>query len=86
MPEMNTDWFHDAKWGVFVHYGPSRGRDGWGAQIDAFEIELLARQLAEAGAGYFFLTIGHGHGMLCAPNETYDRILEVGADESRVGM
>jgi hypothetical protein len=80
---MNTDWFHKAKWGVFVHYGPHRGRENWNAQIDAFDAEGLARQLPEARAGYFFFTVGHGHGMLSAPNETYDRILELPADESR---
>jgi len=83
MTAMNTDWFHDAKWGVFVHYGPAGGRENWNAQIDAFDVELIARQLTEVKAGYFFLTITHGHGMFCAPNETYDRILEVRLDESR---
>ena len=33
MTTMNTDWFHDAKWGVFVHYGPAGGRE-WTARVE----------------------------------------------------
>jgi hypothetical protein len=80
---MITDWFHAAKWGVFAHYGPQSGHEGWNAQIDAFDAEGLAEELAACGAGYFFITISHGHGLYCCPNETYDRLLEVDADQSR---
>ena len=27
--KMITDWFHAAKWGVFAHYGPASGHEGW---------------------------------------------------------
>ena len=83
MPAMNTDWFHDARWGVFVHYGPRPGYDSWDAQIEAFDVDAVVRQLVEVKAGYFFLTITHGHGMFCCPTETYDRLLALGPDESR---
>ena len=83
VPRMNTDWFHDAKWGVFCHYGPAGPRESWNAQVEAFDVQGLVRQLAEARAGYFFITLTHGHGLFMAPNETLDRILEVGAGESR---
>ena len=83
MSAMNTDWFHDAQWGVFVHYGPKPGYDSWSAQIDAFDVDAVVRQLVEVRAGYFFLTISRGHGMFCCPNETYDRLLDLSPEESR---
>ncbi len=80
---MDSDWFHSAKWGVFCHYAPHNGIEGWNEQIDAFDVDGLAGELASTGAGYFFITITHGHGLMCAPNETYDRILEVPKVQSR---
>ncbi len=58
----NTDWFAACGWGVFCHYlGAFPSTDGgvelsaadWNAQVDAFDVEGLARQLASVQAPYF---------------------------------
>lgn len=86
-----TQWLHDAKWGVFMHFlgqgvgGVSsnteyvRNMDGtaWNEKVDSFDVEGLARQLAEVGAGYFIITIGQGSGHYCAPNSVYDEIVGI---------
>jgi hypothetical protein len=79
---MNTDWFYDAKWGVFVHY-PAGPREEWNAQVDAFDVDGLVEELVSTGAGYFFITLTHGHGLFCAPSAVYDELLEVDARASR---
>lgn len=77
----NTDWFRDARWGVFIHYLaglPSADDpegttvDGWNRRIDGFDAEGLARQLAEIRAGYLFITLGQNSGYFLSPNATYD--------------
>ena len=75
----NTDWFRDAKWGVFMHYlgTPEESADDWNRRIDGFDVDALAAQLAELGAGYFFITIGQNSGHYCAPNESYDSIVGI---------
>ena len=87
----NTDWFRDAKWGVFVHYlaGLPSADDpegttpeSWNQRIDAFDVEGLARQLAEAQAGYFFITLGQNSGYILSPNTTYDSLVQ--RDPSRL--
>ena len=72
----STDWFHDAGWGVFLHYltKAETTADEWNRQVDAFDVEALAGQLESAGAPFVFLTVGQGSGHYCAPNDTYDRI------------
>ncbi len=75
----DTTWFKDAKTGVFCHYltGEATSVEDWNRQVDAFDVEGLAKQLAEIGTPYFFLTIGQNSGHYCAPNETYDRIVGI---------
>jgi hypothetical protein len=58
----STDWFRDARWGVFVH---------------AFDVEALAEQLQSVRAGFLFITIGQNSGHYCAPNETYDQLVGI---------
>lgn len=80
----NTDWFKAAKWGLFMHFlaGPAGSGevgqetevDRWNAQVDGFDVNGLADQLEEAGAGYYFVTIGQNSGHFCSPNATYDRL------------
>ncbi len=81
----NTDWFANCRWGVFCHYlaagpgvalplTPGLTAEAWRRQVDAFDVEGLARQLHAVHARYFFITIGQGSGHFCAPNETYDRL------------
>lgn len=56
--------------------------DAWNRQVDAFDVTGLADQLSEAGAGYFFITIGQNSGYFLSPNATYDSI--VGRSPSRL--
>jgi hypothetical protein len=80
----NTDWFHNAKWGVFMHYlcGGAGGTGGagkvsaeeWNNRVNSFDVKSLAEQLKFVGAGYLIITIGQGSGHYCAPNSTYDEI------------
>ncbi|MEN6641008.1 MAG: hypothetical protein ABFE08_01045 [Armatimonadia bacterium] len=80
----NTDWFRDAKWGVFVHYlaglpsaddPEASNPESWNARIDAFDVAALAAQLAEIKAGYFFITLGQNSGFMLSPNATYDNLV-----------
>lgn len=80
----NTDWFYAAKWGVFFHYladvasctAPVDNMvDEWNARVDGFDVDGLAAQLAEVGAGYFFITLGQNSGYYLAPNATYDALV-----------
>lgn len=70
----STDWFRDARWGVFIHFltGHDTTVEEWNRRVDAFDVEALAEQLEAIGAGFFFITIGQNSGHYCAPNTTYD--------------
>ena len=70
----DTDWFLNARWGVFVHYladfasnsqVPSIDVEDWNARIDGFDVKGLADQLEEIGAGYFFITLGRTPDSTC---------------------
>ena len=74
-----TDWFRDARYGVFVHFLPNDAEQF--AQVDAFDVEALARQLESVGAGYLILTLGQNSGFFNAPNPTYDGITGYGPGE-----
>lgn len=71
---MQTDWFKDAKWGVFTHYltGKETSAEGWNRRVDNFDVSGLARQLESVGTAYYFITIGQNSGHYCSPNVTYD--------------
>jgi len=80
----NTDWFRDAKWGVFMHYlaAPASNTEpydmtveAWNERIDNFDTAGLAAQLEEIGAGYCFITLGQNTGFYLSPNETYDSLV-----------
>ena len=77
----NMDWFRDRKWGVFIHFlspawaeaMPEAARvAAWNKEVDAFDVKGLAAQLAQVGAGYFYLTLGQNSGYYCSPNAAYD--------------
>lgn len=67
----NTDWFKEARYGVFMHLLP------WDANslalVDDFDANALAEQLESVGAGYFVLTLGQNSGFMNSPNPTYGR-------------
>lgn len=86
----NIKYLKDMKWGCFFHYLASsascKGKtdlsvDNWNCLIDGFNVEVLAKQLAEVGAGYCFITLGQNTGFYLSPNSTYDSI--VGRNPSR---
>ena len=62
----NTDWFSQAKYGVFIHFLPS-GQVGL-KQVEQFDVKALAGQLEEMGAGYLVLTLGQNSGCFNSPN------------------
>ncbi len=70
-----ANWFRDARWGVFTHFlaDDDVSADDWNRQVDAFDVDALASQLAEVGAAYYFITMGQNSGHYCAPNAAYDR-------------
>lgn len=81
-----TDWLSQAGWGVMTHYlgaapssagGAELTAEAWNAQIDAFDVEGLAEQLASSGAKYLLFTLGQNSGHYCAPNATYDRLVGI---------
>jgi len=49
----------------------------WNRQIDAFDADALAGQVASTGAKYLLFTIGQNSGHYCSPNATYDRIVGI---------
>ena len=70
----DTQWFCDARWGVFTHYltSPETTADEWNRRVNSFDVKALAAQVAATGARYYFITLGQGSGHYCAPNATYD--------------
>jgi len=67
----NTDWFHDAKYGVFMHFLPANP-EGL-ALVEQFDAQALAGQLEKAGAKYFVITLGQNSGYFNSPNAAYNR-------------
>ncbi|MHB0959076.1 MAG: alpha-L-fucosidase [Pirellulaceae bacterium] len=81
-----TDWLFQARWGVMTHYlgappssagGAELSAEVWNAQVDAFDVDALAQQLASTGAKYLLFTIGQNSGHYCAPNATYDQLVGI---------
>ena len=64
----NTDWFKNARYGVFMHFLPSNP-EGF-ALVDQFDVKSLANQLETMGAKYFVITLGQNSGYLNSPNAT----------------
>ncbi len=74
-----TDRFFNSKWGIFSHYlyrAPAcpEADKNWSRRVDSFDTDRLAANLAEMGAGYYFITIMQGTRHMIAPNKTYDEI------------
>jgi len=80
----NSDWFRDAKWGVFTHYMADTVIKGeeitvakWNAAVDSFDVAAFAERLATIGAGYSIITLGQNSGYYCSPNATYDKYVGI---------
>lgn len=67
----DTDWFHEAKVGAFMHFLPTAETFDL---VNQFDVTALADQLEEAGVKVFELTIGQNSGYYNAPNPVYDEI------------
>ena len=72
-----ADWLQKARWGVFTHYMAvtvvkDASVDAWNRTVDGFDVEGLAAQLSEIGAGYYIITLGQNSGFYCSPNAAYD--------------
>lgn len=52
----------------------SVGHLNWNEHVEAFDTDLLAKQLHEAGAGYYIITIMQRSKYMIAPNETYNNL------------
>ncbi len=84
-PEQNN--FLNKKWGVFNHYlfgmqngtlserNPSGKITDWNTCVDEFDVEKFAHTLHKMKAGYYFITIQQATKYMCAPNETYDKLI-----------
>ena len=68
----DTDWFRDARFGVFMHVLPGDAQQL--ERIKAFDVQALADQLEAVGAAYLVLTLGQNSGYMNSPNPSYDRM------------
>jgi hypothetical protein len=81
-----TDRLYNKKWGVFSHYlyslqnNPQHpaslgsAETSWKECVDKLDVKLLAKQLSDIGAGYFFITLMQGSKFFCAPNDTFNKV------------
>lgn len=72
--EDKVEWFHQAKYGIFFHFlaGGEWTLDEWNAWVDAVDVEKVADQAKEIGAGYVIITLGQHQIYSCAPNPVID--------------
>jgi len=80
------DWFQESGWGVMTHYlgappssagGAELSAEAWNEQVDAFDVAGLVLQLVSTGTKYLLFTVGQNSGHYCAPNATYDRLVDI---------
>ena len=65
-----TDWMAQAKVGAFMHFLP--GANNFGL-VEKFDVQAVAKQLADSGATYFVFTLGQNSGYMNAPNAAYEQ-------------
>ena len=89
------DWFKGKKWGLMAHFlaaAPLSEKareitpEEWNERVDAFDVELLAKDISETTASYVCLTIGQNSGHFCAPNPTYDRLTGIAPSRCSKGI
>jgi hypothetical protein len=78
----NTDWFHDAGFGIMVHYLSSnmvqdKGSKEWNDAVDSFNTDEFASKVSRTGAGFVMFTLGQNSGYYCSPNAAFDSIVGV---------
>ena len=77
-----TDWFHDAGFGIMLHYlssniVPGSGSKEWNDAVNSFDAEKFALSASEAGAGFVMFTLGQNSGYYCSPNAAFDSIVAI---------
>jgi hypothetical protein len=77
-----TAWMREAKWGVALHFireflDPNRRMTPtqWSALVDQFDVEALADQAEDIGAGLVVIGVSQCGGYFLAPNAAYDKIM-----------
>lgn len=78
----NTDWLHDAGFGIMVHYLSSnmvqdKGPKEWNDAVDSFNTDEFASMVSRTGAGFVMFTLGQNSGYYCSPNAVFDSIVGV---------
>ncbi|NMC36971.1 MAG: alpha-L-fucosidase [Bacteroidales bacterium] len=79
----NTDWFHNAGFGIMVHYLSTnmvqdKGSKEWNDAVDSFNTDEFASKVSQTGAGFVMFTLGQNSGYYCSPNSVFDSIVGVG--------
>ena len=82
----NTDWFHDAGFGIMFHYlssniVPDGGPKEWNDAVNSFDAEAFALNTHDAGAGFVMVTLGQNSGFYCSPNAAFDNVVGVSPGE-----
>lgn len=69
-----TDWMYRGEIGLSTHYYPLTV-ESEEKIANAFQVQTVANQAAEAGASWFVFTVQHQNWLMMAPNKTFDRIV-----------
>ncbi len=78
---VSTDWFVGAHYGIGVHWTsqsvPSTGGSPvpYCTAVNNFDVNKLASQLSDAGAGYVIFTISHAQMYFAFPSPTLDAVI-----------
>jgi len=77
-----TAWMRKAKWGIALHYirelidkERKMTPQQWSELVTQFDVEALAAQAEQTGAGLVLIGLSQCGGYFLAPNATYDKIL-----------
>jgi hypothetical protein len=79
-----TEWFKNARYGVFVHYLNSlqnsslpwnQGqKTSWDSCVNGFDVKKFAEEVKETGAGYVIFSLQQSDEFFCAPNSTFEKL------------
>ncbi|WP_158602302.1 RICIN domain-containing protein [Cohnella endophytica] len=72
--------FMSGKYGIFQHYrynynGLGGGLSNWNSQINSFNVNTWANNVAAEGVSWVIFTVGQGQGYYVSPNSKYNSIL-----------
>lgn len=79
--EARVAWLYKDKYGLAFHYLPSMMRFKeprqwtsveWNAQVDSVDVDAVAAQIEETGAGYAVIAIAQCGDNYCSPNPVYE--------------